>query len=267
MIKYQYIFLLSAFILEFLFSSCLERDLGENVKVINCKPDVFISKIDNKLEETSGLIWFNNQLWSLNDGGNEDEIYALDANGDIHITVELDDAKNTDWEAMAQDESYIYVGDFGNNSGSRKNLKVFRIPKKKIYNNKKDFKVKAEKIKFSYALQDKFFPRNHLHEFDCEAMFSFGDHLYLFSKDWKNFKTTLYKLPKKPGEYKLSPENSFDVKGLITGAALSPDEKYFSLIGYLASVPFIYLFKFDPVNTFSKKALYLNMETLAGSQT
>lgn len=265
--KIRHIFLLIAFVLGCVFQSCSKKNLGENVKVIDCKPEVFIGKIDSKLNETSGLIWFDNRLWSVNDGGNKDEIYALDADGDIRITVELDDAKNTDWEAMTQDDKYIYVGDFGNNLGIRKDLKVFRISKKKLYDDKEKLKVKAKKIKFSYAFQKNFFPRNHAHQFDCEAMFSYKDHLYLFSKDWVSFDTELYKLPKKPGEYELKPEGRFDVRGLITGAALSPDEKYFSLIGYLDSVPFIYLFKFDPANIFSKKAVYLDLKTIAGSQT
>ena len=210
--NHRYILLLFAFLFGTASLSCSEKKLGEKVKVIECNPDVFIGKIDSKLNETSGLIWFDNRLWSMNDGGNKDEVYALDADGDIRITAELDDAKNMDWEAMTQDDKYIYVGDFGNNYGTRKDLKVYRFSKKKLRDDKKEVKIKAKKIKFSYALQNNFFPKNHSHECDCEAMFSYEDHLYLFSKDWKSFETEVYKLPKQPGEYVLRPDAFFDVK-------------------------------------------------------
>ncbi len=263
----KYIFLLLALLFGSGLPSCSKKNENKNVKVIELNPDVLIGKIDSKLQETSGLIWFDSRLWSLNDGGNKDEIYALDSDGKIVMTVELDDARNTDWEAIAHDKKHIYVGDFGNNSGSRKDLKVYKIPKKKLRSDKKELKLSAKKIKFSYALQDNFFPRNHAHEFDCEAMFSYQDHLYLFSKDWKNLKTTVYKLSKKTGEYELNPTGNYDVGGLITGAALSPDKRYFSLVGYYNYIPFVYLFKFDADKTFSTKSVYLNMKSIAGAQT
>ena len=40
----------------------------------------------------------------------------------------------------------------------------------------------------------------------------------MFSKDWKNFKTQIYLIPKKPGSYSLNPIADFDVNSLITGA-------------------------------------------------
>ena len=240
---------------------------GKKIKKVRLEPEVLISKIDNKLDETSGLIWFDSRLWTFNDSGGEDEIYAMDQSGEVVVTVELDEAKNEDWEAMTQDSEYIYVGDFGNNKGDRDDLKVYRIPKDELYGDNSNLKVTAEKIKFSYASQDNFEPRDKAHEFDCEAMFSFQDHLYLFSKDWDNFITTVYKLPKEPGEYELTALNSFDVNGLVTGADLSHDEEYFTLVGYAFKLPFIYLFKFDTTQVFSEKAVFFDLGSIYDAQT
>lgn len=245
----------------------------DNRMDFDIEPNILINDLSDHLVETSGLIWFNDKMWSLNDGGGENEIYAIDSNGDIELTIEIENKTNADWEALAQDNNFIYIGDVGNNKGNRTNLKVFKVAKEDLDLTEDISSVAAEEIKFSYADQDDFSEREYTHEFDCASMLSFQDELYLFSKDWKNFKTTIYKLPKQSGDYKLEPSDSFDVNGLITGADLSSDGKYLALLGYTISVfnpenlkPFIYLFKFDSSNTFGAKTVFLNMNSIAGSQ-
>jgi hypothetical protein len=86
-------------------------------------------KLNDSLVETSGLIAFNNLLWTHNDD-HDNTIYGLDSNGKIQTKIKLDKVKNNDWEEITQDSSYIYIGDFGNNyHGNRTDLQILRIEK------------------------------------------------------------------------------------------------------------------------------------------
>jgi hypothetical protein len=61
--------------------------------------------------------------------------------------------KNTDWEEISQDSSYIYVGDFGNNyQGNRTDLHILRIEKKSFLLNQPII----DTISFSYSNQTDF---------------------------------------------------------------------------------------------------------------
>ncbi|MGQ8335672.1 hypothetical protein ACUNWD_03920 [Sunxiuqinia sp. A32] len=241
-------------------------------KEVKLTPQVYIQQLNENLKETSALIQFDDKLWTLNDGGGKNEIYAVNDQGEIVLTVELSGVLNNDWEALTQDENYIYVGDFGNNKGSRTDLAVYKIMKSELSAQGSDLMASPEKIEFSYAAQDDFTVREYTHEFDCAAMFSSGNYLYLFSKDWSSFKTTVYKLPKEPGIYSLTEENSYNVGGLISGADISSDGNYFALLGYQLAgynfvIPFIYLFESGGDDFFSKKSVYINLIAIAGAQT
>ncbi len=66
--------------------------------------------LSKKINETSGLIYWNNYIWTFNDSGGEAEIYKVDsATGEILQTIRLNNAKNTDWEDITHDENYIYI--------------------------------------------------------------------------------------------------------------------------------------------------------------
>ncbi len=106
------------------------------------------SPLHNKVEETSGVIYFRKYIWTFNDSGGKPEIYKIDKEtGKVIQTVRIENAENHDWEDITQDKKYIYVGDFGNNLGNRQNLKIYKIKKKPIALKKKT-KVTAEIIEF-----------------------------------------------------------------------------------------------------------------------
>ena len=95
---------------------------------------------DDRLNETSGLagsLANAGLLWTLNDSGNAPEIYLIDKNLDIKLTVQLADAVNTDWEDIAvgpgpdPQKTYIYVGDIGDNLGVLPYKCVYRFPEPK----------------------------------------------------------------------------------------------------------------------------------------
>lgn len=213
--------------------SCIYKK--ETVKLTQSIP------LHEKLVETSGLILWNNRLWTHNDD-TDTNLYALDTiNGAILETYPLPNVVNTDWEEIAQDESYIYIGDFGNNaSGNRTDLQIIRVDKSTLlaYNPKIDF------IKFKYQNQDDFTSKSpNRTNFDCEAFVVSQDSIYLFTKEWENKKTTVYALSKQPGEYIAQPKALYNVKGLVTGAAYLTTKKVLALCGYTKKgKPFIDLF-------------------------
>ncbi len=195
-----------------------------------------------KLNETSGLIWWNNQVWTHNDSGGEPALYAVDtATGSIRKKVTVSNATNVDWEDIAQDDAFIYIGDFGNNAnGNRQDLKIYKVKKVDVQSKTS---VKATVINFSYSDQTDFSPTGSNNtNFNCEAMIAYGDSLFLFSKDWVDNKTRIYKLPKVAGTYKAINIGEWNVEGLITGADIIPDKRVIVLSGYNAVVtPFVFL--------------------------
>ena len=126
------------------------------------------------------MIWYDGLIWMINDSEGNPYLYALDtATVKIVKRVRLADAENVDWEEIAQDESFVYVGDFGNNDGSRKDLRIYKISKSDL----DDTLAVPEIIQFSYPDQTDFTPAPYDTPFDCEAMISAGDTLQLFTKE------------------------------------------------------------------------------------
>ncbi len=194
--------------------------------------------LDGILSETSGLIFWENQFWTHNDNS-DTNIYALDTlYGRIVQPYPLSRITNTDWEEISQDEDYIYIGDIGNNSGNRDDLKIFRAGKSSILNNSAVF----DSVCFTYSDQTDFTPNAYNNDFDCEAFIVSKDSIYLFTKQWVNNGTSVYSLPKTPGNYVAKPRSSFNVNGLITGSVYLEEEKIIVLSGYSERLkPFIYL--------------------------
>ena len=97
-------------------------------KNVKLKPEYSV-KLSDSIKETSGLIAFDNLLWTHNDD-HDQTIYGLDSLGKIRKKIILDQAVNHDWEEISQDSTHLYIGDFGNNySGNRTNLKILKIEK------------------------------------------------------------------------------------------------------------------------------------------
>ena len=183
------------------------------------------------LAESSGLAWSDGKLWSHNDSGNPATFFSIDTtDGHVLQTVYVDNHPNVDWEDIAADNDYIYIGDFGNNTGDRTDLKVLKIAKASIGNDSA-VHVNAQTISFSYTDQTSFTPTQ-LNNFDCEALISIGDSLYIFTKDRLDNKTRVYKMPKVPGTYALSPYTNYNVNGLITAASYNATTHEIVLLGY-----------------------------------
>ena len=224
-----------------------------------------------EVNETSGLAFFNGGLWTINDSGGEPIVYKLDtASGNIIQRILVKDATNVDWEELAEDNEYLYVGDFGNNSGNRKDLKIYKIRKQDIPESG-DASVSAEVIYFYYPDQPKVkIQKRRYNNYDCEAFLAAGDSLYLFSKNWENYKTRVYALTKEPGEYAASLVDSFDVSGLVTAADYNEQSNEVVLQGYTNKswVPFTWLlFDFKDHRFFSGNKRRVDMPNIMTTQT
>jgi hypothetical protein len=71
----------------------------------------------------------NNNIITHNDSGGQANLYEINASTGALRTVAITNATNVDWE-YAQDASYIYIGDIGNNFGNRTDLKIYKISRK-----------------------------------------------------------------------------------------------------------------------------------------
>jgi len=198
-----------------------------------------ITKLDDIVNETSALIQWKDGIWTLNDSGGEPVLYKFDPkNGKIIQQVRVSNAKNKDWEELAQDDQHIYIGDMGNNNGKRKNLRIYKVKKSDIDTSALQ-EVKAEKIAFHYPEQT-YFEKNKNHHFDCEGFFYRDNQLHLFTKNRDNAKTYHYTLPITAGKYAAQLQDSLNVRGQITAADINA-EGVVVLLGYTPRKLFLWI--------------------------
>ncbi|WP_202700878.1 T9SS C-terminal target domain-containing protein [Flavobacterium sp. UGB4466] len=216
-----------------------------NYKKIHLSP-LYSKLLSDSIKETSGLIAFDNLLWTHNDD-HDTTIYGLDSVGKIRKKVVLKQVINHDWEEISQDSSFIYLGDFGNNYfGNRTDLNILKIAKKSFLEGN----PAIEKISFQYADQTDFSAKKpNTANFDCEAFIVSKDSIYLFTKQWKTSKTNIYVLSNQAGSHVARLKHTLNTKGLVTGATYLASKKTIVLCGYSKlGKPFLYLL-YDFKNT------------------
>ena len=198
--------------------------------------------LPSSLSESSGIIFFNDKIITHNDSGGENKLFELDTiSGSVTRNISISNATNVDWEDLTQDDNHIYIGDIGNNNGTRNDLKIYKIDKNDYLNSTS---VTAETINFSYADQMDFTSNPNNTEWDAEALISFDENnLMLFSKNWVTNETLAYLIPKTPGSYSLSAQTStLSSGGLITGGTYNPITEKVFLIGYTEIlIPFVWV--------------------------
>lgn len=197
-----------------------------------------VNKLGSPLEQTSGLIFFDGKLITHTDSGGEAALYEIEAtSGNILRTTTISNASNKDWEDICIDDNYIYIGDFGNNNGSRTDLKIYRLSISDYFSNKTG-SVSVDTIEFAYTDQSNFSPGNFKTNFDAEAFISYGDSLYIFTKNWGNLKTNIYALPKVPGNYNAKRVDSINVQCMITDAVFDRENNQIYLCCYIPTTSF-----------------------------
>jgi len=224
----------------------------------------------DEVKETSGLIYYDNAIWTINDSGNLPILYKLTPEaGEVIQRIIVTNTKNNDWEALAQDDEYIFIGDFGNNSGNRKDLGILKIKKDEI-SDSGDIGLSCQLIEFSYSDYPGRVEKKKENNFDCESMICIGDSLYLFSKNRGDAQTKLYRLPKKEGSYNAELIDTFNSQGLVTGADYNESSKEVTLVGYTNKTwqPFIWLlFDYKNNDLFSGNKRRVDMLNIPATQT
>ncbi|WP_169051638.1 hypothetical protein [Flavobacterium sp. H122] len=197
---------------------------GQTIKTLRLKK-FKVTTLDNKLIETSGLCFLNNRLYSINDGGNRNVVYEVNTiNGEISKTIPTA-IPNKDWEAIITDGKYFYLGDFGNNSGTRKDLAVYQL---KLEND--SLKTIAE-IPFEFSNQTDFSSQITKHNFDVESMIFLENKLHIFTKEWKTKGTSHYTIETAAAnKQKLAPPEFFKTKFFVSDAFFYNNQLY--TIGY-----------------------------------
>lgn len=236
------------FLIYLLQSICEAAVAQPNLPTVTLAP-VYSVQLPAELLETSGITRFQQGLVTHNDNSDE-QLYVVDTlNGAILQTYSMNGTSNFDWEEITQDSLYLYIGDFGNNAGSRTDLHILRIEKSSLIEGT----PAIDTIAFAYEDQIDFTPSNQNTAFDCEAFIAGTDSLFLFTKNWNNLSTVCYSVPKIPGSYLAQRKDSSAVNGLITGATYLPNKRLIILSGYSSLLqPFMYLlFDFEGTNFFS----------------
>ena len=234
----------------------------------NVSPTNRIASLPTALEESSALLVTDGKVFTINDSGNDAKLFQIDSTtGAIIKTTTVSNFTNVDWEDLAADSTYIYIGDIGNNDGERTNLRILRLRKAGVYHPDSTSMV-AEAIKYSYSDQTSFAPSS-THNFDCEGFFYHKGLLHLFSKNRGNKKTKHYTLPATPGVQVATLQDSLNANGLITSASIQPGGQVATLLGYDNSnlKAFLWLlFGFDSTNYFNgnKRRLELPAMTASG---
>ncbi|MGY6557881.1 MAG: hypothetical protein ACXIT9_01220 [Nitritalea sp.] len=204
-----------------------------------------VRDLEEEIRESSGLAFFGDSFWTVNDSGNENIVYQLNRETSaVQRRVRIENAPNTDWESLAQDAEHLYIGDFGNNNGVREDLVIWRVAQSDLLESNS---VQATPIRFRYPDQTDFSFRPNAHDFDCEAFFYRDGMLHLFTKNWLTETTRYYLLPAEPGEHMAELVGEFEVNGLITGADINVRTGDVALLGYrlqgLSSQVFVVLLR------------------------
>lgn len=196
--------------------------------------------LPKKLKEVSGITYFpeTKLLYTLEDSGNKNAIYALNTQGKIAKTITISNATNIDWEDITKDKNgNIYIGDFGNNDNERRDLCIYKINKNQLNS---DTAVAEYKISFSYPDQTGFPPKKKELFYDVESFFEHGGYFYLFTKNRsKNFDGTafIYKIKNAAGTQKATKIGVFKTCDnynhcVLTSGTISPDGKKVALLSH-----------------------------------
>ena len=167
------------------------------------------------IRESSGIVasrQFEGVYWTLNDSGNPAALYATKLNGELIQEIAVHGSGNFDWEALGiDDKNQLWIGEIGNNSTLRFDLKVVVVAEPDPFTE-----TKAE-VLASYPYR---YPNENV---DAEGLFILEDIPYIVSKERE--RAVLYRFPYlKPGKKQvLERVGDFAGANFVTGAGISED--------------------------------------------
>ncbi|GGK58050.1 hypothetical protein ACD591_15765 [Rufibacter glacialis] len=187
-----------------------------------------LAKLPSAVVESSGLELADepHTYWTHNDAGNAPVLYKINEKGKLLQEIAVPGATNIDWEDLARDtQGNLYIGDMGNNSNKRQNLRIYKVALKNGF--------KPQEINFTYSdLPAGKIPKE-ARNFDCEAFFWANGKLYLISKDRGAGRyAKLYELSDDAGTHTAKLLGKKELPGMVTSADLSPDGKHLAVLSY-----------------------------------
>lgn len=100
-------------------------------------PPIDLGKLENKaLDEASGIAAsskYSAALWTHNDSGAEPILFLIDTTGSSLASFYVTGVGNRDWEDIAigpgpeAGESYLYIGEIGDNQAAHDSYKIYRF--------------------------------------------------------------------------------------------------------------------------------------------
>lgn len=204
------------------------------------------------VNESSGLVASRTTpglYWTHNDSGDGPFIYAFDERGKRRGVWRVTGATARDWEDMAagpgpdRNRHYLYLGDIGDNSGSRSEIVVYRIPEPRIAaadasasKSKPRTTEPAEIIRLVYP--------DGKHDAEALLVHPVTGTLYIITKILFAY-PGIYEavVPLTPGRtIKLVHVGELNVPSLfggITGAAVTPDGRRIAFCDYMQGYEFV----------------------------
>lgn len=208
---------------------------------------------DRSIEESSGLIASRTSpgsYWTNNDAGNGPLLYAFDSQGRSRGVWHVTGATALDWEDLSAgpgpkpDANYLYIGDIGDNDGTRSEIVIYRIPEPVIpggeavsTSERPAATEPAEAIRLRYP--------DGRHDSEALLVHPKTGRIYLVVKE-KSAKPGIYAAdpPKVAGEVvTLARIGEVDLSRsggeLINGGAISPDGQRAALSDYTRGYEFV----------------------------
>lgn len=188
------------------------------------------------ITETSGLEYYKKQIITHNDSGDSPTLYFLDTLGNLLYHKTYKNMIAIDWEDVTKDKEFLYIADIGNNYGDRKDLSILKIALTDLQNED----ATVTRLNINYPNQKSFERGAQNHPYDAESIVAIEENIYLFSKDWKDQTTIIYKLDKAKQRQIAQKITSYHIKGLVTGATYDGTNTV-TVCGYNNNLtPFIY---------------------------
>ena len=199
------------------------------------------------VDESSGLAASHlnpTVYWTHNDSGDGPFVYAFDSTGESRGVFRVAGAQARDWEDMAigpgpgRGQSYLYLGDIGDNDKKRAEIMVYRVAEPKLTAADKNSTRSNPR---TTAVADVIRLRYPDGKYDAETLLVHptSGNLYILTKEMlKNSVVYEAAAPLVPGQV-ITMKRIGEIKvpslmgGMLTGGSISPDGRRVALCDYL----------------------------------
>jgi hypothetical protein len=206
--------------------------------------------------ESSGIVRSRKHadlFWVHNDSGNEPRLFPIHRDGSPYRSTDhpevpgvlIENAINVDWEDITTlEDGTLVISDLGNNGNARQDLALYVVDEP---SPTADRSAPARRLAVRYPDQTAFPPPSTNLNFDCEAIFSVGQTVFVLTKHRSGRKTKLYRLddPQPDRVNTLTLVGEHEIGGMVGGADCDPSGKRLLVLTYQK----IWLFERDDLET------------------